>query len=81
MFRDLLTQIYNAFLWSLFQIESWGNFTLLFTDDLTYKQIAEKYNVTPRKVKREISKVLRSIRDVLKDYLPALVVIYPGLMN
>ena len=26
-----LQQIYNAFQWSLFQIESWGNFALLFT--------------------------------------------------
>ena len=34
MFRDLLAQIYNAFLWPLFQIESWGNFTLLFTNYL-----------------------------------------------
>lgn len=26
-----MTQIYNAFQWSLFQVERWGNFTLLFT--------------------------------------------------
>lgn len=39
-------------------------------EGLTYNEIAEKYNVTPRKVKRDISSVLTRMRDELKDYLP-----------
>lgn len=40
-------------------------------EDLTYEEIARKYNVSPRKVKREISAVLAMMRQSLKDYLPA----------
>lgn len=39
-------------------------------EDLTYDEIALKYNVTPRKVKREIQKALEKLRSCLKDYLP-----------
>lgn len=39
-------------------------------EDLTYDEIALKYNVTPRKVKREIQKSLEKLRSCLKDYLP-----------
>lgn len=41
-------------------------------DDLTYEEIARKYGVSPRKVKREIQKALEKLRDSLKDYLPIL---------
>ncbi len=37
--------------------------------DLTYDEIAAKYNVSPRKVKREIQKMLEILRKELKDYL------------
>ena len=43
-------------------------------EDLTYEEIAAKYNVSPRKVKREIQSVLSMMRKSLKDYLPALLV-------
>lgn len=39
-------------------------------EDLTYNEIAVKYSVSPRKVKREIQKVLDVMRTHLKDYLP-----------
>ena len=39
-------------------------------DNLTYNEIAEKYGVSPRKVKREIQHVLGIMRISLKDYLP-----------
>ncbi len=41
-------------------------------EDLTYEEIAQKYGVTPRKVKREIQKALEKLRASLKDYLPLL---------
>lgn len=41
-------------------------------EDLTYDEIAAKYGVTPRKVKREIQKALEILRASLKDYLPLL---------
>lgn len=39
-------------------------------EDLTYDEIAEKYGVSTRKVKREIQRVLSAMRSSLKDYLP-----------
>lgn len=50
-------------------------------EGLTYNEIAAKYNVTPRKVKRDIQKVLEKMRVSLKDYLPALLLIFPGLLR
>lgn len=44
-------------------------------EDLTYEEIAEKYNVTPRKVKREIQRTLEKLRSCLKDYLPVFLVL------
>ena len=44
-------------------------------EDLTYEEIAQKYGVTPRKVKREIQKSLEILRVSLKDYLPILLLI------
>lgn len=38
--------------------------------DLTYQEIAEKFNISERKVKREIQTVLSAMRTSLKDYLP-----------
>ena len=36
---------------------------------MTYKEIAQKYGVSERKVKRDITKVLNILRIALKDYL------------
>ena len=58
MFRDLLTQIYNAFQWSLFQIESWGNFTLLFTIP------EDVYSVTRENLDRQLDEIGIEIRDL-----------------
>lgn len=44
-------------------------------EDLTYEEIAERYGVTPRKVKREIQKALECLRASLKDYLPVLLLL------
>ena len=41
-------------------------------EDLTYEEIAAKYGVSQRKVKREIQKALEILRASLKDYLPIL---------
>jgi len=42
--------------------------------DMTYAEIAEKYGVSTRKVKREIQKALARLREMLEDYLPAAVI-------
>ena len=44
-------------------------------DNLTYNEIAEKYGVSPRKVKREIQHVLGIMRISLKDYLQVMVIL------
>lgn len=38
-------------------------------DNLTYDEIAEKYNISQRKVKREIQKMIKDLRNSLKEYL------------
>ena len=43
-------------------------------EGLTYDQIAGKYGISARKVKREIQKVLDILRKSLKDYLPSIIV-------
>ncbi|MGM9767339.1 MAG: RNA polymerase sigma-70 factor [Candidatus Cryptobacteroides sp.] len=50
-------------------------------EGLTYNEIAARYNITPRKVKRDIQKVLEKMRISLKDYLPAMLLLFPGLMR
>lgn len=42
-------------------------------ESLTYAEIAEKYGVSQRKVKREIQHVLEIMRHSLKDYLPVFI--------
>lgn len=44
-------------------------------EDLTYEEIAAKYGISPRKVKREIQKSLEILRVSLKDYLPLILAI------
>lgn len=45
-------------------------------EDLTYDQIADKYGVSSRKVKREIQRVLEVMRSSLKDYLPSILMLF-----
>lgn len=45
-------------------------------EDLTYNEIAEKYGISPRKVKREIQNALEILRTSLKDYLPLVLLMY-----
>lgn len=47
--------------------------------DMTYAEIAEKYGVSQRKVKRDIQIVLANMRTSLQDYLPAITVLFTGL--
>lgn len=47
--------------------------------DMTYAEIAEKYGVSQRKVKRDIQTVLANMRTSLKDYLPIITVLFTGL--
>ena len=50
-------------------------------DGMTYDEIAARYGVSPRKVKREIQRVLADIRIALKDYLPLLLLFLPRLFK
>lgn len=40
-------------------------------ENMTYGEIAEKYGVSQRKVKRDIQHMLELMRESLRDYLPA----------
>ena len=69
LFRDDVQRIFDDFMRQLPPISRNIFYSSRF-EDLTYAEIAEKYGVTPRKVKREIQKVLDIMRVSLKDYLP-----------
>ena len=47
-------------------------FTLNRFEELKYKEIAQKLNISLKTVEAQMSKALRVMRDELKDYLPAL---------
>ena len=50
-------------------------------DGMTYDEIAAQYGVSPRKVKREIQRVLADIRIALRDYLPLLLLFFPQIFE
>lgn len=43
-------------------------------DNLTYQEIAQKYNLSQRQVNREMQRALSSLRVALKDYLPVILI-------
>lgn len=44
-------------------------------EDKSYKEIAELFDITPRRVEFELTKALKILRIALKDYLPAFLII------
>lgn len=45
-------------------------------EELSYKEIAEKYSITVRRVEFELEKVLKRLHVALKDYLPLLFILF-----
>lgn len=45
------------------------------TEELSYKDIAERFRIPSYKVKYELQKALTQLRDSLKDYLPGFLVL------
>lgn len=79
LFKDEVVRIFREFMLTMPELTR-----KIFIDSrfegLTYTEIADKYEITPRKVKREIQKVLGRMRENLKDYLPALLLLFPNLL-
>lgn len=69
LFDDDVEGIFHNFLQALPE-ERRNIFCASRFEGLTYNEIAIRYGITPRKVKREISAVLDAVRIGLKDYLP-----------
>lgn len=46
------------------------------TEELNYKEIAERYQISERKVKYELKKALDTLKDSLKDYLPGFLIFW-----
>lgn len=69
LFRDDVQRIFGKFMQELPPMTRNIFYSSRF-EDLSYAEIAEKYGITPRKVKREIQKVLEIMRTSLKEYLP-----------
>ena len=80
LFRDEVQEIFRNFMKTMPELTR-KIFLASRMEGLTYNEIAEKYGVTPRKVKRDIQKVLESMRVSLKDYLPMLLLVFPGLFR
>ncbi|MCI1639825.1 MAG: RNA polymerase sigma-70 factor [Bacteroidales bacterium] len=76
LFRSDIEKIFRDFMATLPKITRDIFYSSRF-ENLTYNEIAEKYKVTPRKVKREIQHVLALMRHSLKDYLPVILLFYP----
>lgn len=49
-------------------------FTLIRYEDLSYKEVSESLNISLKAVEKEMMKALRLLREMLKDYLPLLIV-------
>lgn len=78
IFRSDIAKIFREFLSTMPELTR-----NIFLDsrfgDMTYAEIAEKYGVSQRKVKRDIQTVLANMRTSLKDYLPVITVLFTGL--
>lgn len=49
-------------------------FHLSRNEQLSYKEIAEQMNISPKTVENQVGKALKIMRDELKDYLPLLLI-------
>lgn len=47
-------------------------------DEMSYKEIAQKYGITERRVEFELEKTVKLLRVTLKDYLYLLFLLLPG---
>lgn len=47
-------------------------------EEMSYKEIAEKYDITVRRVEFELEKVLKRLHVALKDYVPLLLILLSG---
>jgi RNA polymerase sigma-70 factor (ECF subfamily) len=50
-------------------------------ENMTYQQIAAEMDISVKTVEAYISKVLNILRTELKDYLPLLILIFPGTLK
>jgi len=73
LFSSEVATIYREVLNS-FSERQRGVFLASRHDGMTYLQIADKFEITPRQVTRDIQKVLAALRDALQDYLPLAVI-------
>jgi len=72
-FEELKTKIDEAI--SNLPTEVIETFSLSRFEDLSYKEIAERQNISIKTVEARISKALRILRVELKDYLPVIYLI------
>ena len=52
-------------------IRTRGVFTLIRSDEMTYKEVAETLGISVKAVEKEMMKALKLLREALKDYLPS----------
>lgn len=72
-FEELRSKIENSI--NSLPNEVRETFKLSRFEELTYKEIAEKQNISSKTVEARISKALRILRVELKDYLPVIYIV------
>lgn len=50
-------------------------------ENQTYQEIAQRYNISVRKVTREIQQCLKLLREDLGDYLPLAIILFPHFLD
>lgn len=50
-------------------------------ENQTYQEIAHRYNISVRKVTREIQQCLKLLREDLGDYLPLAIILFPHFLD
>ena len=51
-------------------------FTLIRSEEMSYKQVAETMGISMKAVEKEMMKALKLLREALKDYLNALLIVF-----
>ncbi len=49
-------------------------FTLIRSEEMSYKEVAETLDISLKAVEKEMMKALKFLRQALKDYLPILAI-------
>jgi RNA polymerase sigma-70 factor (ECF subfamily) len=50
-------------------------YTLIRSEEMSYREVAETLNISLKAVEKEMMKALKMLREALKDYLPSAIIL------